>query len=279
MKPAAFLLTIALLASGCATTYIPPGEKADLQVFSSPDIAAGFAAAPSNPWPAGIAVVRLQSPGYTNYYLRQRGGSYGHGRYSVVLTRELGEEELLKRVAALDEVAGLVSLNRMLLPERLQSDEDLRAAAARVQADLVFLYTFDTSFFERNVSRPMTAISLGLSATQHITAMTTCSAVLMDTRTGYIYSVYETTERTETRGNIWTSQESADKARQDNERMAFEKLIDELVKTWPQVLERHGSRASRATSSAQSEMLIRRLVAVQNLARTGTDHNPDAHLN
>jgi hypothetical protein len=90
------LAALVLLISGCAS-YIPPGAKADLQVFAPPDIQAGFAAKPTNPFPASIAVIRVQAPTYSNYYLQQRGGSYGSGRYSVILAKEVGEESQLER--------------------------------------------------------------------------------------------------------------------------------------------------------------------------------------
>ena len=227
--------------SGCAT-YIPPGAKADLQAFAPPDIQAGFAAKPTNPFPASIAVLRVQAPTYTNYYLQQRGGSYGSGRYSVILAKEADEDLQLERVSKLRQVAGLVTINRMLLPERLEGDKEIRGAASRLQADLVFLYTFDTSFFDTDQAKPLSVITLGLSPTRKISAVTTCSALLMDTRTGYIYSAYEVTERTETFSTSWGSRDTADEARRNNERDAFKKLIDEFATTWARVLERHGKK-------------------------------------
>jgi hypothetical protein len=232
---------IGFCLAGCAT-YIPPGGKADLQVFAPPDIQAGFAAKPTNPFPASIAIVRVQAPTYSNYYLQQHGGNYGSGRYSVILTKEADEDSQLQRVGKLQQIAGLVTINRLLLPERLEGDREIRAAASRLQADLVFLYTFDTSFFDSDVAKPLTVITLGLSPTRKISAVTTCSALLIDTRTGYIYSAYEVTERTETFSTSWGSRDSADEARRTNERDAFKKLIDELVNTWPKVLERHAKR-------------------------------------
>lgn len=225
--------------SGCAT-YISPGAKADLQAFAPPDIQAGFAAKPTNPFPASIAVVRVQAPDYTNYHLQQRGGGYGSGRYSVILTKEADEDSQLERVSQLEEVAGLVTINRMLLPEKLKDDQEIRGAAARLQADLLFLYTFDTSFFDTNMATPLSVITLGLSPTRKISAATTCSALLMDTRTGYIYSTYEVTERAQTFSTSWGSRDAADEARRNNEREAFKKLIDEVVASWPKFLERHG---------------------------------------
>ena len=241
MRTALIIGAIAILVSGCAT-YIPPGAKADLQAFAPPDIQAGFAAKPTNPFPASIAVLRVQAPTYTNYYLQQRGGSYGSGRYSVILAKEADEDLQLERVSKLRQVAGLVTINRMLLPERPEGDKEIRAAASRLQADLVFLYTFDTSFFDTDQAKPLSVITLGLSPTRKISAVTTCSALLMDTRTGYIYSAYEVTERTETFSTSWGSRDTADEARRNNERDAFKKLIDEFATTWARVLERHGKK-------------------------------------
>ena len=238
MRYAFILGFIALLISGCAT-YIPPGAKADLRAFAPADFQAGFAAEPTYPCPASLAVVRVQAPDYSNYYLRQRGGSYGSGRYSVVLTKEANEDSQLARVGRLPQIAGLVTINRMLLPERLEGDREIRAAASRLQADLVFLYTFDTAFFDTDLARPLSVITLGLSPTRKISAVTTCSALLLDTRTGYVYSAYEVTERAKTFSTSWGSRDSADEARRENEQRAFEKLIDEFETTWPKVLERH----------------------------------------
>lgn len=237
MRTALLLLT-AVLVSGCAT-YIPPGAKADLQAFTPPDIEAGFAARPTNPFPASIAVVRVQAPAYTNYYIQRNGGSYGSGRYSVILVKEENEDSQLERVTRLQQVAGLVSVNRLLLPERLDGDKEIRAAASRLQADLVFVYTFDTSFLDTDMAKPLSVITLGLSPTRKISAVTTCSALLMDTRTGYIYSAYETTERDQTLSTSWGSGDTADTTRRKLEQQAFAKLIDELTASWPKLLERY----------------------------------------
>lgn len=238
----ALILGTAILISGCAT-YIPPGAKADLQVFAPSDIRVGFAAKPTNPFPASIAVVHVQAPTYTNYYLRESGGSYGSGRYSVVPAKEEGEASQLERVTKLPQVAGLASINRMLLPERLEGDEEMRVAASRLQADLVFLYTFDTSFLDADMATPLTVITLGLSPTRKISVVTTCSALLMDTRTGYIYSEYEVTERRQTLSTSWGSGDAADAVRRKSEQEAFKKMVDDLVASWPKLLERYGHKS------------------------------------
>ena len=237
----ASILGAAILLSGCAS-YITPGAKADLQAFAPPDIQAGFAAKPTNPFPASIAVVRVQSPTYSNYYIQQNGGRYGSGRYSVILAKEENEDSQLERVTKLGQVAGLVSINRLLLPERLDSDKEIRGAASRLQADLVFLYTFDTSFLDTDMAKPLSVITLGLSPTRKISAVTTCSALLMDTRTGYIYSAYEATERQQTLSTSWGSRDTADEMRRTLEQNAFKKLVDDLAASWPKLLERYAQK-------------------------------------
>jgi hypothetical protein len=232
------VLGFVALFAGCAT-YVPPGAKADLQMFAPYDIRQGFEVPATNPFPASIAVVRVQESGYRNRYLARSGVVHGTGKYSVVLTREAGEDQQVERVSHLDQVAGVVSLNRMLLPDRLDGDRAIRTAASRLQADLVLLYTFDTSFYDMNSSKLLSTITLGAAPTRKIYATTTCSALLLDTRTGYIYSAYEVTERGDARASWWRSEDSADEMRRKNEQEAFRKLADEMVSTWPTVLRRH----------------------------------------
>jgi hypothetical protein len=238
----ALLLALALgVLAGCST-YIPPGAKADLDAFAPASIREGFAVKATAPFPAAIAAVRVQAPTYTNHYLKQNGGTYGSGRYSIITTREVEDEAQFNRISALPQVAGIVSINRMLLPQKLEADREIREAAARLQADLVFLYTFDTSFFDTDIAKPLTVITLGLSPTRKINVTTTASALLLDTRTGYVYSAYEVTQRADTRSTSWGSQDAADETRQRNERASFQKLMDEFVTAWPKVLARHAKQ-------------------------------------
>lgn len=238
------LFLVAALSSlvGCASSYIPPGPKADLQAFAPASIQEGFSVKATSPFPAGIAFVRVQAPEYTNHRFRTNAGVYGTGRYSVVTTRDVEDEKLLERVAHLPQVAGITSINRMLLPQNLNGDRELREAAARLQADLLFVYTFDTSFFETDLAKPMTVVTLGLFPSRKVYVTTTLSALLIDTRTGYVYSTYETSKKAETLSTSWGSSDSADAVRRQNESQTFEQLIGEFTNTWPKVLERHARK-------------------------------------
>ena len=230
-----------MLLSGCAT-YITPGEKADLRGLAPAQIEEGFAAKPTSPFPAAIVAVRVQGPKYSSYGVEKSGARYGTGRYSVITVREVEEDARIEQITKLPQVAGVISINRMLLPERLESDKDVRVAASRLQADMVLMYTFDTSFFDTDSAKPLTVITLGLSPTRKIRATTTASALLIDTRTGFIYSAYEATEAGDVRSTSWGSRDSADQVRKDTEKAAFAKLADQLVKSWPGLLSRYSQK-------------------------------------
>lgn len=235
------LALASLIFTGCASRYFPPGHKADLQAFAPVSIQESFATKPTHPFPAGIAMVRVQAPSYSNYHLRETGRTPGEaGRYSVIMTKEVEAQSDLDRITALPQVSGLTTLNRLLLPEKLESDRELREAAARLHADLVLVYTFDTAFFDTDAAKPLSVITLGLSPTRKIVATTTVSALLMDTRTGYIYSTYDATERATTLSTSWGSGDSADKVRRETEGRAFGKLVNELVASWPTLLAKAG---------------------------------------
>jgi len=237
----ASLVALAVLG-GCAQSYIVPGAKADLQAFAPSSIQEGFAAKPGAPFPAALALVRVQGPTYANFHLGTSGVPAG-SRYSVVTTREVEDDAQFDRLAKLPQVDGVTGLNRMLLPEHPGSEKDLREAAARVHADLILIYTFDTAFFNEDQATPLTAISLGFLPTRKIAVSTTASALLVDTRTGYVYSTYESTKRSDTRASVWGSQDAADAARRDNERAAFGELVDSVAGSWPKLMDRYARKA------------------------------------
>ncbi len=87
-------------------------------------------------------------------------------------------------------------------------------------------------------ARPFTVITLGRSPTRLVSVSTTVTALLMDTRTGYIYAACEATGRADTRSTSWSSGEAACSTRRDNGRAAFTQLLDQVEKAWPKVLDR-----------------------------------------
>ena len=75
-------------------------------------------------------------------------------------------------------------------------------------------------------------VTLGLSPNQQAQVVCTASAVLMDTRNGYVYGVAEATEKGDQLASAWTSSSAVDDTRRRTEAKAFEKLVGEMEKSW-----------------------------------------------
>jgi hypothetical protein len=239
------LILLATFFAGCST-YIAPSGRADLASLSSAShvsIRESFAAKPAAQFPAHIAAARIQASGYRSYSTERQGGVFGEGRYSVITVQELDEPATLQTLSSLPQIGGFIHLSRLLLPPKLQSDVELREAAARLKADMLLLYTFDTSFHDNDASVALNVITLGLSPTRKIFVHVTGSALLLDTRTGFIHAALESSEHRELRTNAWESRDTADRARQSAEAAAFRSLLEQFQKNWPQIVDRAGKGA------------------------------------
>ena len=179
--------------------------------------------------PTAIAVVRAQAPGYRSL----TSDGWGTGAYCVVTSRDIDQmDEVLGALAKLPMIEGLAPLNRLLLPSEFHSDLELRQAAAALHADMLLIYTLDTTFEVEDVVAPLTVVTLGLSPNEVAHVSCTASAVIMDTRNGYVYGIAEATDRQQQLASAWTSQAAVDQTRRRVESQAFKKLGENLEITW-----------------------------------------------
>ena len=232
--------------AGCAS-YVAPGRAADfgamgvtheLQQHGTPaSMREAFDRKPLASWPASIAVARVQASGYRS----RTAAGYGQGTYSIVTNRDVEKDVQFERLVRLPMVKGVAPIGKVLLMStpQLNSDVELREAAATLQADMVLIYTLDTEFWVRDMATPLTVLSLGLSPSQEARVTTTASAVLIDTRSGFVYGLAEATEQNNRLASAWTSEDAIDAARLKTEEKAFEKLVVELEKTWSGVVTRY----------------------------------------
>ncbi|MDQ3439676.1 MAG: hypothetical protein M3478_04940 [Planctomycetota bacterium] len=242
------VLALACAGVGGCSSYATPGGAADLAVMGvQPDLAAAIASQtdvtmqekfdrkPLARFPAAIAIARVQAPGYESH----TAGSYGRGAYSVVTTRDVEKPEHLAKLAKLELISEVGPISRVLLPSQLKSDQELREAAAAMRADMLLIYTLDTNYYVRDMAKPLSVVTLGLSPNQQARVTTTASAVLMDTRNGYIYGLAEASESHNRLASAWTNDDAIDAARLKTEAAAFDKLVVELEKTWAGVVARY----------------------------------------
>jgi len=241
-------LMLTLLFASCAS-YTVPGRAADLTVFTDgtevefqetdersfdePGIDEILARRPMASFPTGLAVVRVQAPDYASNTIE---AGLGRGAYSVVIVRDVEEEEDFLRLATLPRVQGAAPFNRLLVPGELKTDLELRKVAAQLHADVLLIYTPDTVFeLDREIDA-LDTITLGLLSKKELHVRTTAAALLVDTRTGYLYAVAEGTSKRQTHTSFWTTSKKIDVVRRKTECEAFQLLIDEVEGVWSGVL-------------------------------------------
>src|SRR4051812_17517113 len=240
-------------AAGCSY-YTPPGRGADMKALglaeqSTPapsldgTIGSDLARRPMAQFPAAVAVARIQAPNYRS----DTATSWGTGAYSIVTTRDVEDPKEVERLAQMPGVLAIAPINRLLMnsPE-LHSDIELRQAAAKLHADLLLIYTLDTTFKVDDKAAPLSVVTLGLSPNQWANVICTASAVLMDTRNGYVYGVSEQTARQGQLASAWTSGAAVDDARKRAEAMAFKQLVGDVERTWAGVYRTYGSNVAPA---------------------------------
>ena len=231
-------IAVLLLLAGCASTYTTPGAGVQISTLAEADIAELMAREPVAEFPVNIAVVRVQAPGYYSH----RSESHGIGRYSIVTTRDVVREEDFERLSDMPRVTAVAPLNRILLPDRLDTIKDIRVAAARLRADILLVYTLDTVF--RAGARKYGALSLitlGFLKNKEVTVTTTASVALFDVQTEFTYGLAEATARESKKASVWGSSGAVDDLRVVTERQAFQSMLSGLEKTWDGIIREHGN--------------------------------------
>ncbi|HSH96554.1 MAG TPA: hypothetical protein VK968_20565, partial [Roseimicrobium sp.] len=197
----ALMLLLLSLTTGCSShPYVAPGAPANIRglgatehqqsIYTDGSISSQFTRKPLAQFPAYVAAVRIQGQGYTS---RTFHGDGFNGKFTVLTNREVETDAQFERLSKLPMMGGVAPVNKMLVTGPCNTEEDLRQLGARVHADMVLVYTFDTQFYVKDYATPVTIVSLGLSPNKAAKVTTTASALLIDTRSGYIYGLAEAT--------------------------------------------------------------------------------------
>ena len=254
MKKVSALSTLVAIAglAGCAH-YVTPGEAVSIPQITEADIGEALAREPAASFPARLIVTRIQGPGYVSYSSR----GYGRGNYTVLTTRDVETEEDLRRIGAMPGVASVGPLSRVLLPAELNTTRELRTAAAQLRADVILLYTVDTSFRTDTLRiGPLQTVSLGFFPNKKAHVTSTCAAAFLDVRTGHVYGVAEATATEEQRSGYWNTEAAIEAARVTAERDAFTAALAEIEKVWDAVLAQHATGPAVAARHAVGEHTV-----------------------
>ena len=153
--------------------------------------------------------------------------------------RDVETEEDFDRLARQPFLAQISPLSRLLLPSEFDSDKELRRAAARLEADMLLVYTVDTTFLDTDKSTILGVVSFGFGPNIDLRVISTVSALLMDVRTGYLYGTIEQTAREQDTTSTVSTRNACDRLRLRTERQAFEDFLTEFETLWPNVVENY----------------------------------------
>jgi hypothetical protein len=235
------LAVVILFASSCSLKYVTPGSDVKISTLADEDISRLLSNKPSSEFPANIAIARVQHPEYTSHsYRREHRTKFQGQSFSLILTRDAGEDSAFRKLNELSGVRQAAPFNRLLLPYNYKSIKDLRLAAARMKANMLLVYTFDTEFsIDTKNYGPQNIISLGYLKNKDVQVVTTASMALFDVQTEYLYGLAEATANENRKANAWKKQDEVDNLRLSTERKAFEKLIGEIETMWPEVVKEY----------------------------------------
>jgi hypothetical protein len=237
-------LAAAALLAGC-TTYKTPGAAVNLPALNESNIEKMLSTEAGQILPARIALVRVQASGYAS----ATNSGYGSGRFSVIAARDIEQEADIARIAALPMVDGVVCFNRMLLPPTLGSIRDLRVIAAKLQADVLLVYTLDTVFRTREgEATPLSTLSFGWLEDKEVDVASNVSGMLVDVRSGFVYGLLNTTAQKTKREAFseFSNQQEIDAFRLQSEQVSYSQFIDQFEQLWQDVLNRSGADVIKA---------------------------------
>ncbi|NKF22984.1 hypothetical protein [Solimonas marina] len=224
------MLAITLALSGCAG-YATPGGPAPLDQIKDGSIAGAGTLQPALNLPARLAVARVQAPGYKSQ-VAEAGDGKRYGFVGGDHSPSAAQLQMLEHWASVDDVDALAPA---LVPASLDSLESVRFAAAKIQADVLLAYTYDTHFeVDGKPQAPASKLKLG-DAPKNASIVSTASALFVDVRTGYVFGRASGSATVGDLGDAWHDAESLDAKRIDAENEAFKAMATQAEQVWARI--------------------------------------------
>ena len=230
----AALAAVFLLAFGCNATYRTPGGAAPIGAMTAPSIAERLATRPEAPFPATVALVRVQARDYWSHST----AGVARGALSIVAADDLETPDDAQDIASWPGLRAVVRLAAILVPPPrgevpLDALLALREGAASLHADILALYTIDTVMRVDDWSPgALGLVTLGLAPTRTAVVQSVASLAFIDVRTGFVFGTAEGSARDSQPANTWTSGDATDQCRRRVEREALAKLLRAAGETY-----------------------------------------------
>lgn len=232
-----------LFLTSCGTSYVTPGRSVAISELAEEDIAKILSNKPTAVFPVNIAIARVQAPKYTNHRYDNTSNSSAQNNFSMVLTRDSEDDEAFEKLSNLEGIEQASPFNRLLLPYNYNSIKDLRLAAAKMKAQMLLVYTFDTEFIiDTKNYGPQNVFTLGYLKNKEVKVVTTASVAIFDVQTEYLYGLAETTAKANKKSNAWKKKDEVDALRIQTERKAFNELVGEIEVIWKDISEEYAEK-------------------------------------
>lgn len=234
---------LVISAISCKTNYVTPGSPVKISELADADISKILSNKPASEFPVNIAIARIQSSDYTNFRYQKRYTENAQDKFSMILTRDAEEDAAFEKLSKMEGVKQASPFNRLLLPYNYSSVKDLRLAAAKMKANMLMVYTFDTQFsIDTKNYGPQNLIALGYLKNKEVKVVTTASVALFDVQTEYLYGLGEATATQLKRANAYKKVDEVDNLRLETEKKAFNELIVEVEKMWKGVMAEYAKK-------------------------------------
>jgi hypothetical protein len=190
-----------------------------------------------------LAIARVQAPGFVTY----TGGSITKGPVSIVTQVDSEDPADIAKLGKMYAIRGTLGLNKMVLPDAVATEADLRKAAAETGADVLLVYTLDTQFFVPNRVEYGEQVKLALVSDPAANVQTMASGVLVDVRSGRIMGQAQGTGKAFVNAGSADGGNVIDRSRRNAERAAFKAMTDEVAQRWTLIIERGAAAPGAAT--------------------------------
>ena len=254
---------LSLLLAGCASTYVANPRPAAAIAGPGAGLSAGerdaltdvmvrrdSRAKPLAGFPANLAVARVQSARTYHRSPYDREPALVD-QLRVVNTREL-EEDLYEKVSKWPLITNVTRVSPLLLGTEMATQTDIRRVAGQLNSDILLLYTFNSHVKRNDWFAPLSIASLGTAPTIQVNVTSTVSAILVDSRTGYLYAMIEASGKSYHFAGGLNEDDAKKTATRRADRRALERMVKDFEGAWAEVLRQHAGVSAQPTVSQVS---------------------------
>ncbi|WP_200761260.1 hypothetical protein [Poriferisphaera corsica] len=153
--------------------------------------------------------------------------------YEIATPSMVLMDAIESQTEALPLTSNVGNLNSMLVKKHVKDIQEIREAAAKMNANILVLYTVQSRADERTYEiGPLNLIALGFLPNHHTKGQAIISMLMLDVDSGYVYGSAATTSTTKQLTNYWLISDALDSCAAEAELRAEEKMLAKFQELW-----------------------------------------------